>query len=211
MSVSVLDSKVLVLNKVYNPIRTITVREAFCKIFTEAAEVITVENGQYMSHDFTSWTELSQYKAVFEAELGEDIDWVHSTSLKIAVPRVIRLLKYDKSPKLEMRLTRKGIYERDDYTCQYCGKKFESEDLNLDHVEPRSRGGKNTWENLVCSCIECNRKKKARTPKEAGMHLLSVPQKPKPNFGFKAPRTPKRYKDWDSFVSDVYWTTELKE
>lgn len=208
MSINVLDSKVLVLNKVYNPIRTITVKEAFCKIFTEAAEIITIEDGQYTSYDFASWAEVSEYKALFDSA---DEDWINTTSLRLAVPRVIRLLKYDRSPKLEVRLTRKNIYERDAYTCQYCGKVFAMEKLNLDHVTPRSRGGKNTWENLVCSCIECNRKKKARTPKEAGMHLLSIPYKPKSLSTFKVPQTPKRYKDWDSFVSYQYWNTELKE
>lgn len=208
MSISVLDSKVLVLNKVYNPIRTITVKEAFCKIFTEAAEIITIEDGQYASYDFASWAEVSEYKALFD---NTDEDWINTTSLRLAVPRVIRLLKYDRSPKLEVCLTRKNIYERDAYTCQYCNKVFPVEKLNLDHVIPRSRGGTNTWENLVCSCIECNRKKKARTPKEAGMHLLSVPYKPKSLSTFKVPQTPKRYKDWDSFVSYQYWNTELKE
>lgn len=206
---SVLDSKVLVLNKVYNPIRTISVKEAFCKIFTEAAEIITIDNGQYTSYDFSSWAEVSEYKAMFDKE--EDHDWVNTTSMKLVVPRVIRLLKYDKAPRLEMRLTRKNIYERDNYTCQYCGKKFPMEKLNLDHVIPRSREGKNTWENLVCSCIECNRKKKNRTPKEASMHLLSNPVKPKNTSSFVVPRTPKRYKDWDSFVSYQYWNTILQE
>jgi len=208
MSISVLDSKVLVLNKVYNPIRAITVKEAFCKIFTEAAEIITIENGQYASYDFSSWAEVSDYKALFESN---EEDWINTTSLRLAVPRVIRLLKYDKSPKLELRLTRKNIYERDVYTCQYCNKIFSMEKLSLDHVIPRSRGGKNTWENLVCSCIECNRRKKARTPKEAGMHLLSNPYKPKSLPNFKVPQTPKRYKDWDSFISYQYWNIELKE
>jgi len=204
---SILDTKVLVLNKGYNPIRTMSVKEAFCKIFAETAEIIAVENGSYVSYDFNSWAEISEYKTVFEAE--HDHDWIHTPSLKLVVPRVIRMLKYDKSPKFEMRLTRKGIYERDGYTCQYCGGKFPTEDLNLDHVIPRAQDGKNTWENLVCSCIECNRKKRARTPKEAGMQLLSIPHKPKPNFTFKAPTTPKRYKDWDSFFSAQYWNTRL--
>jgi 5-methylcytosine-specific restriction endonuclease McrA len=208
MSTQMLNSNVLVLNKIYNPIRTITVKDAFCKIFTEAAEIITIENGQYTSYNFASWAEVSEYKALFEST---DEDWINTTSLKLAVPRVIRLLKYDKSPKLELRLTRKNIYERDAYTCQYCGKTLSTEKLNLDHVIPRSRGGKNTWDNLVCSCITCNRKKKARTPKEAGMYLHIIPYKPKSIPGFKVPQTPKRYKDWDSFISYQYWNTELKE
>lgn len=210
----VLDSKVLVLNKLYSPIRTTTVRDAFCKIVSEAAEVITVENGVYTSYDFASWSDVSEFRDLMIAEgeaLDTDIDWVHTPNLKLLVPRVIRMLDYEKTPRFQMRLTRKNIYERDNHTCQYCGKKFGTENLNLDHVIPRSKGGKNTWENLVCSCIKCNRKKKDDTLKEAGMKLLNKPYKPKPQFKLRVAKGTQTYDDWDHFISDIYWTTELKE
>lgn len=208
----ILDSKVLVLNKLYSPIRMTTVRDAFCKIFTEAAEVITVEDGQYMNHDFSSWTELSELKSLLEDEfVDEELEWVRTPSTRLVVPRVIRMLGYDKAPRFQMRLTRKNIYDRDNYTCQYCGKRFSTEDLNIDHVLPRSRGGKNSWGNLVCSCIKCNRKKKNQTPKEAGMKLLSKPYRPSPQFVLKISPNSRKYKDWDMFISDIYWNAELHE
>lgn len=211
----VLDTKVLVLNKGFSPIRTTSVRDAFCKITSEAAEIITVENGMYMNYGFSSWAEASEFKQMEimeEDELSnDDFDWVHTPSLKLLVPRVIRMLDYEKAPSFQMRLTRKNIYERDNHTCQYCGKKFGTEDLNIDHVIPRSKGGKNTWENLVCSCIKCNRRKKDDTLKESGMKLLSKPHKPKPRFRLGVARDSKRYGDWEHFISSAYWNCELKE
>ncbi len=208
----ILDSRVLVLNKLYNPIRTATVRDAFSKIFANAAEVITVENGVYENHNFTSWAEVSEYKQLFEQEeLGPEVEWINTPSLRLQVPRVIRMLGYEKSPKFRMRLTRKNIYIRDNHTCQYCGKVFTTEELNLDHVTPRSKGGKNLWTNLVCSCIKCNRKKKNHTLKEAGMRLLSKPHKPKPQYAFRISLTGQRYTVWEHFINDLYWNTTLKE
>lgn len=210
---SVLDSKVLVLNKSYMPLRTTTVMDAICKLWSETAEAITVENGAYMSYDFNSWAEISAFQKEFEDELsdGKVVDWIRTPSFALMVPRVVRLLTYDKSPRFHMRLTRKNIYDRDNHKCQYCGKKFPTDELNIDHVIPRSRGGKNTWDNLVCSCIKCNRKKKNNTPKEAGMKLLSKPKKPSPTFSFKMSPTSERYEDWDAFVSDQYWNVSIKD
>jgi 5-methylcytosine-specific restriction endonuclease McrA len=207
---NVLDTKVLVLNKLYSPIRTTTVRDAFSKIFSEIAEVITVEdNGAYVNYDFNSWAEMSEYRQVFDETEG--FDWVSTPSMELMVPRVIRMLGYDKAPKYIARLTRKNIYDRDEHRCQYCGKWFQADELNIDHVIPRSRGGKNTWGNLVCSCIKCNRKKDNRTPKEAGMKLLKKPIKPSPKFEFRIHPSAERYEDWDHFVSYQYWNTTLKE
>lgn len=213
MGIEVLDSRVLVLNKSYMPIRTITVFDAMAKLFGETVEAIAIEeNGSYTSYDFESWSEISSFRKEFEKELddGKRIDWIRTPSLHLMVPRVVRLLTYDKIPQVIARLTRKGIYERDGYTCQYCGKRYRTENLNIDHIVPRSRGGVNSWENLVCSCITCNRKKRNRTPKEAGMRLLSKPHKPKPSFDFKV-SGPDHYEDWDHFVSDQYWNTTIKE
>ena len=95
------------------------------------------------------------------------------------MPRVILLIIYDRLPKKEVKFTRHNIFERDKNTCQYCGRVFDRKDLNLDHVIPRDRGGPTTWENIVCSCVECNTQKANRTPQEAGMHLVRKPKRPK--------------------------------
>lgn len=94
------------------------------------------------------------------------------------VPSVIRLKKYVYRPhRLEVSFNRKNVFKRDDYACQYCGTK--SAELTIDHVLPKSRGGKTEWSNVVCCCSKCNSKKRDRTPKEANMFLQKKPSKPK--------------------------------
>jgi 5-methylcytosine-specific restriction endonuclease McrA len=114
-------------------------------------------------------------------------------------------------PKKEVKFTRHNIFERDQNTCQYCGKVFERKDLNLDHVIPRDRGGPTTWENIVCSCIQCNTRKANHTPYEAGMHLIRKPKRPKwrpfiqINFGMTY------HESWKHFLDLAYWNVELGE
>ena len=95
------------------------------------------------------------------------------------LPKAIRLVKYIRVPPIKVFLSRKNIHRRDKNTCQYCGKFLESGSATIDHIIPKSRGGKNTWQNLVCSCESCNVKKGDSTPKEANMKLLSIPEEPK--------------------------------
>ncbi len=83
------------------------------------------------------------------------------------MPRVIRLLAYDRLPKQTVRFNRRNLFARDNNRCQYCGKRFPTSELSLDHVVPRSRGGDTTWENIVCSCVACNVRKGGRTPTSA--------------------------------------------
>ncbi|TVQ29594.1 MAG: HNH endonuclease [Spirochaetaceae bacterium] len=206
----VLASHVLVLNRGYSPIRTTTVRDAFVKLFASVAEAVAVEDGAYVSYDFHSWVEVS----LLRNELNEappEADWIHTPSLSLIVPRVIRLLDYDRLPVHSVKLTRKNIYERDRYTCQYTGRKLRPADLNIDHVIPRSQGGRNTWENLVTCSVDANSRKGGRTPREAGMKLIRKPIRPAPRHQLKLPTTNRRYRDWDHFVSDLYWNAELDE
>jgi 5-methylcytosine-specific restriction endonuclease McrA len=101
---------------------------------------------------------------------------VHSTSRSVAVPSVIRLLSYRHIPQQSRALSRKNILLRDRNTCQFCGKLFPASELTLDHVMPRSRGGRSTWENLVACCYTCNNSKGDRTPEEAGFQLQRRPR-----------------------------------
>lgn len=90
----------------------------------------------------------------------------------IFLPSVVRLKRHKHIPYRVQVLTRKNIYLRDSYTCQYCYKKFPANELTLDHVHPQARGGKSTWANMATACVPCNRMKADRTPEEAGMVLL---------------------------------------
>ena len=98
---------------------------------------------------------------------------IRSPSVEMRIPAVIRLVTYVKIPYKRKAFSKKSIFLRDQYTCQYCGKSFQPGNLTLDHVLPKSRAGRSTWENLVTSCKTCNVRKGNRTPKEAGMKLQS--------------------------------------
>ena len=100
---------------------------------------------------------------------------MYSRRTCLPLPSVIRLLEYRRIPHQTRALSRKNIMMRDRYVCQYCHQVFNSADLTLDHVIPRSRGGETTWENLVASCNPCNNRKGNRTPEESGMRLLRLP------------------------------------
>jgi 5-methylcytosine-specific restriction endonuclease McrA len=121
-----------------------------------------------------------------KAEMLENgIGFIHSINETVPLPSVIRLACMVKRPRRERKLTRFEIYHRDRYTCQYCGQ--QSRQLTLDHVIPRYRGGRHTWENVVSACVACNRRKAGRTPLEANMKLIRPPSPPSGNPFFIIP------------------------
>lgn len=197
-----INSAVLVLNRSFLPIHVTTVRRAFTLLYQGVAKAV---NEQYQTFNFNDWSELRPHA-------GEDCIGVVGGVIKI--PRVILLVAYDRLPKRHVRFSRYNIFMRDKNTCQYCGRVFPRRELNLDHVIPRSRGGLSTWENIVCSCHACNRKKGGRTPTEAGLRLIRPPRKPRwtPYLGFNFEGI--QYREWQPFLNFVdisYWNTELLE
>lgn len=205
----VLDTNVLVLNRHYSPISLTTARRAFCMLFARIAEAVALEDETYQNFDFANWAELSSYRLSLDG--SEEHDWVRTPSLVLMVPRIIRVLHYDKSRPYRVRLTRKNLYFRDRNTCQYCGRRLKSKDLNIDHVVPRSRGGMDTWENLVCACVACNIRKGSRLPEEAGMALVREPFRPTLNPAIVAQIGSQQYASWKSFLDEAYWNVELEE
>ena len=145
--------RTLVLNASYEPIHLVSWEEAMCMIVGEKADIVKAYEGK-------------QVRSAFET---------------FEMPKIIKLRKYARVKKnLSMvRYSRRNIVLRDENTCQYCGKKTTGKDATLDHVVPKSRGGKSTWTNIVLSCHSCNNKKDNRTPEEAGMKLKRQPYKPK--------------------------------
>jgi 5-methylcytosine-specific restriction endonuclease McrA len=203
-----LESSVLVLNKMFMAVHVISVKRAFCLLCKELAEVVSLEDGQFATYDFETWRELSEYRRTnFRPE--ED-DWVRTVNAEIQVPRVIRLFAYDKLPKQTVKFNRRNIFARDHNQCQYCGKKFPTSELSLDHIVPRSQGGGSTWENIVCACVRCNVRKGGRTPKQAHMGLIRKPEKPKRSPMLNLKLTQKKYSSWQSFIDNAYWNVELK-
>src|SRR5438067_1019157 len=171
-SSSPLEASVLVLNKLFMAIHIISVRRAFTLLCKDVAEVVSLEDGQFATYNFATWREVSEYRARYFRQ--EDDDWVRTVNSEIQVPRVIRLLGYEKLPKQTVKFNRRNIFARDNNQCQYCGRKFPTAELSLDHVTPRSQGGSNTWENIVCACVSCNVRKGGRTPKQAHLSLQAT-------------------------------------
>jgi len=205
---SALDASVLVLNRLFMAVRVIPARHAFVMLFKRVAEVVSVEDETYATYDFTSWTEVSQYRRQFHPAAHE---WVRTVRFEIAVPRVIRLLTYDRLPKTRVRLNRRNLFARDANRCQYCGRKFRSSELSIDHVVPRSRGGRTTWTNVVCACMTCNVRKGGRTPDEAGMHLVQKPVQPRFSPVITLHASSDRYRSWKQFLDAAYWHVELRD
>ncbi len=205
---SPLEASVLVLNKLFMAVHIISVRRAFCLLCKDLAEVISQEDGQFNSYDFASWQEVSEYRAKFYRK--DDEDWIRTATSEIQVPRVIRLLSYDKMPKHTVKFNRRNIFARDNNQCQYCGKKFPTSELSLDHILPRSQGGQSSWENIVCACVGCNVRKGGRTPKQAHMGLIRKPEKPKRSPLLNLKLTHRKYQSWKTFLENAYWSVELK-
>jgi len=196
-----LSTSVLVLNRNYIPIDITTVRRAFVLLYQEIAKVV---DEQYRTFDFPSWSDLS-VEGHHEA--------IGMVDRLIRVPRVVLLTVFDRMPRKTVRFSRLNIFLRDHNTCQYCGRHFSRSDLNLDHVIPRSRGGLSTWENVVCSCLDCNRRKGGKTPHEAGMGLKKKPVRPRWNFFLENPNHRIRYQAWKPFFNLVdfsYWNVEIE-
>lgn len=197
-----LNTSVLVLNRSFLPIHITNVRRAFVLLYQGIARAV---NEEYRTFDFESWSELSV------ATGADSIGWVRG---RIRVPRVIVLTTFDRIPKRHVRFSRLNIYARDDFTCQYCGRRPVRSDLNLDHVVPRSLGGRSTWANVVCSCLDCNRRKGGRTPRQAGLRLRRAPARPQWTPFVNLMLSTVRYQEWRPFLNIVdasYWNTELAE
>ncbi len=209
MRPSALDTPVLLLNRSYAALRIITARRAFTLLCKSLAEVVHVEGEDtattFSNYDFGQWLEVSAIQHELEPAAH---DWVRTVQLLIAVPRVIRLMQYDRLPRFQVRLSRRTIFERDGHQCQYCKRHFRTGDLSVDHVVPRARGGGDSWENLVTACVRCNAAKGERTPSEAGMPLMRAPKRPAPDSGGssgsmsrgRSGRREPRYAEWRMFL-----------
>lgn len=167
-----MDTPVLVLNQNYEPLHICNARRALVLVLGGKAEVLQEESDVHL----------------------------HTSSDRFSVPSVVRMVYLVHRPRPRVKLTRREIFLRDHYTCQYCGK--VSHDLTLDHVHPKSRNGKHTWDNLVSACKECNHRKGGRTPEEARMRLKRPPFEPRAGAYYaiqrrlrERPRT-----DWLPFI-----------
>jgi len=162
---------VLVLNRNWQAINIRTPQDAFCQMATNVATALDIEGDEHIRP--VKWDEW------ITLPIRDGDNAVHTVRGAIRVPTVIVALNFAKVPKKRPKLCARTIRERDSNRCQYTGKLLRPEEGSLDHVLPRSRGGKDEWGNLVWSDKTVNAKKGNRLPHEAGLKLLRVPRAPK--------------------------------
>jgi 5-methylcytosine-specific restriction endonuclease McrA len=197
--VHMLDQSVLVLNRDWLAINVCNVRRALCFLYRDIARVVTEE---YETYDFDYWRELSRYA---------DERIIRTPTFKLKIPDVIMLTRFGKCPPRHIKFNRRNIFLRDNYTCQYCGRKPPKDDLTIDHVVPRSLGGRSEWENVVLACTDCNTRKGGRGPHDLAMKLLRKPRKPHWLSCVRFPMTNVNRQAWQKFIDHAYWTVALKE
>ncbi len=164
-----LDDVVLVLNGNYEPLHVCTVRRALGLLLTEKAHLVVNGRG-----------------------------YIRTVRTQVPVPSVIRLRYIVRRPYPQVKLTRREVFRRDGYTCQYCGR--QSSRLTVDHVVPRERGGKTVWTNVVTACPECNQRKGNRTPQEAHMRLMRPPAPPPNTARYRFQRYLGLHQEWEPYL-----------
>ncbi len=199
-SQAVLSRPVLKLNKSFVAYGVTTVEKALVAICKGRAEA--VNHTDVYSYETYSWGDWSKLLATEHDVL------VRSSHEAFVAPQVIRMLDFKAMPKRGVTCNRLNVCKRDGWKCQYCGTKVTGPTMTLDHVIPRTQGGKSEWGNLVTSCYECNQKKGGRTPRQANMVLLSKPVKPEWDAGFAIHVA--KFSSWAKFLDVAYWNVPLQ-
>lgn len=186
-----MSAQTLVLDQGFQPHRIVSWQRAVSLLFQQKVEVV------------------EEYDEPLMTPSQADKAASHGWTVVLKVPAVVRLLRAV-SRKKAVKFSRMNVLTRDQWTCQYCGRKLPTRRLNYDHVVPRSQGGKTCWENIVASCIECNDRKRNRTPEQAGMRLRRPPYRPKslPVVAFHIDASDTIPDAWRSYV---YWHGELEQ
>lgn len=199
-----IDGHVLVLNKSWVAVNVASARRAITLLYQGHARA--VHPADYSLYSFADWCDLSA-----DEDSDEDGRFVRTPNLRIRLPEVIILSVFNSFVHRDVPFTRRNIFARDNHQCQYCGKRFAKQDLTVDHVIPRSRGGGDSWDNLVLACVRCNLKKGSRTPEEANMPLIRHPSRPQwlPKLGTRIPH--HELMSWQRFVDTTYWSHEVFE
>lgn len=199
MVAKILEHPTLVLNRQWQPVSVATVARSLVLLWNESARVVDPED--YRLYTWADWSTLRP---------RADENFIQAVQFRLRVPEVIVLNEYDRLPTASVSFSRRNVFKRDHWTCQYCGCQPGSEELTIDHVIPRSHGGTSTWENCVLACIGCNSRKADRTPQQAGLRLHKTPTRPvwKPLY---APRDGVRIESWSKFLSESYWNVPLEK
>jgi 5-methylcytosine-specific restriction endonuclease McrA len=193
MSDKLNQNTVLVLNKHWQAIGIKSPADTFAMLMTDVATGLDIRGTDYMLPlRWNDWLNLP---------IEDGDNYVQTVNAKIKIPKVIILSKYDKVPKKRPRFSQKNIWIRDNFTCQYTGKKLRPGEGNIDHVVPKSRGGETAWENCVLACRKVNAKKADSTPEEVGLKLLKLPEPPKELPVFHYITNKHNIKEWEIFLA----------
>jgi 5-methylcytosine-specific restriction endonuclease McrA len=197
MTAGVLTRPTLVLNRNWQPVGVATVARTLIKLWNGTARV--VDPTDYQLYTWQDWSRL-------EPDDGEP--FIQTTAFRMRVPEVITMITYDKLPIRSVAFSRRNLFKRDKFSCQYCGCRPGSEELTIDHVIPRSHGGVTSWKNCAVACVDCNAKKADRNPEQAHMPLRKQPVQPKwrPFYASQG----NRIDSWSRFISEAYWNVELE-
>ena len=192
----VLQHPILVLNRNWQPVNVTTVARALIMLWNAKARIVDPQD--YQLYDWQDWSQLIP-------DLNEPC--IQAVRYRIRVPEVMTVPSYGRLPSGSVAFSRRNVFKRDHFTCQYCQRQPGAEELTIDHVIPRAQGGETTWQNCVLACVTCNAKKAARTPAEANMRLRKEPAQPswKPLYAERG----HRVESWSKFISEAYWTGEL--
>jgi len=185
---------VLVLNRSWQAVGVKTPAETFAMLMTDTATGLDIKGIDHMTPlRWSQWINLP---------ILEDDDYVQTVNTKIKIPKVIILSKFDKVPKKRPRFSQKNIWIRDNFTCQYTGKKLKPGEGNVDHIMPKSRGGATDWSNCVLACKKVNAKKADKTPEEIGLSLIKKPLPPKELPVTLYIRNRYNIKEWNVFLKN---------
>jgi 5-methylcytosine-specific restriction endonuclease McrA len=187
---TILDRPTLVLNRNWQPVGVATVARSLVMLWNDVARAVEPDEFRLCSWD--EWLELAP---------AEGDPCIRAASLRLRVPEVVCLVRYDRLPGQAVTFSRRNVAKRDHHTCQYCGTQPGWDSITIDHVVPRSQGGVSSWTNCVAACSRCNARKADRTPEQARMRLRKTPARPdwKPLYAARG----ERVESWSRFLGAV--------
>lgn len=192
---SVMNTPALMLNNNWQPIGIQSVARSICMAFNSNVKI--VDPRDYQQYTWDDWVKL---------DINDD-KVLNLVGVKVRIPEVVVAVNYSGVRHNTIVFNRRNLFIRDENICQYCGKRFSTDDLTVDHIIPRSKGGQSSWLNCVLACISCNRKKADYSLEKIGMSLIRSPFKPKWNPLY---RTKVFVPSWERFLSEMYWNVELE-
>jgi 5-methylcytosine-specific restriction endonuclease McrA len=190
--------RVLVLNRNWQAVNIVGIKRAFSLLCQDHARVVNTQGGDFSPMRIDEWIAFS---ATVDMESG--LDFIQTVRLSILLPKVLLLREFDRLPVTEIKFNRDNVFVRDNYTCQYTGRRCKASELTLDHVIPRERGGRTSWENIVTCRRDINQLKANRLPHEAGLRLIRKPGPPKVRPFAALVAGASMDTDWQHFLPQV--------